>query len=59
MKFLIIVLMMLILKRKLTFENYNNQIEDKILKIRFFRYGDYEPFTLELNNKISGKQLKE
>ena len=31
---------------------------EKNLKIRFFKYGKDEPIVLEVNNKISGKELK-
>jgi len=32
---------------------------ERNLKMRFFKYGKDEPIVLEVNNKISGKELKE
>ena len=42
-----------------TKKNDNNQIEEKIFKIRFYKYGNDNKLTLEVNNKLSGKGLKE
>ena len=40
--------------------NINSEpIIEKNLKMRFFKYGKDEPIILEVNNKISGKELKE
>ena len=58
MKFLIIVLMTPYFERNLTNINSEPTIE-KNLNMRFFKYGKDEPIILEVNNKISGKELKE
>ena len=45
-------------ERIISHTNYN-QIEENILKIRFYKYGYVSPLILELKNTITGKDLKE
>ena len=45
-------------ERNLTNINSEPTIE-KNLNMRFFKYGKDEPIILEINNKISGKELKD
>ena len=45
-------------ERIISHTNYN-QIEENILKIRFYKYGCVSPLILELKNTITGKDLKE
>lgn len=35
------------------------EIKNEIIDVKFYRYGNYEPFVLKVNNTISGKDLKE
>ena len=45
-------------ERQLNDKNIN-QIEEKLLEIKIYRYGDFEPFTLKVKNTLSGEDLKE
>lgn len=37
----------------------DNKMEEIYLIVKFYKYGDFERFTINVSNKISGKELKQ
>ena len=45
-------------ERKLN-DNDNKTIKNELIDVKFYRYGNFEPFSLKISNILTGKEIKE